>query len=157
MSNIENGNTGISLSMACKIAHVLECSLDELVYRIKEHKDDDMNMPLSVCSLGDFVRAMKMCVVQTQHETTDKDDDSKNITDLKEKQRKNSSLRFADCYFSLQGYFICAVISKRQSPLSTRSPGFTWIALMIPSIGAESVVSIFMASVIIKGVPLVTA
>jgi hypothetical protein len=85
MSNIENGNTGISLSMACKIAHVLECSLDELVYGIKEHKDDDMNMPLSVCSLGDFVRAMKICVVQTQHETTDKDDDSKNITDLKEK------------------------------------------------------------------------
>ncbi len=62
MSNIENGNTGISLSMACKIAHVLECSLDELVYGIKEHKDDDMNMPLSVCSLGGFCESNEnMC------------------------------------------------------------------------------------------------
>ena len=47
-------------------------------------------------------------------------------------------------------------ISKRQSPLSTRSPALTWIVPTIPAIGADKVVSIFMASVTIKGVPFST-
>lgn len=32
MSNIENGNTGVSLHTACKISQILHCSIDELVY-----------------------------------------------------------------------------------------------------------------------------
>lgn len=38
MSNIENGNTGISLLTACKISSCLGCSIDDLVYGEKQTK-----------------------------------------------------------------------------------------------------------------------
>ena len=62
--------------------------------------------------------------------------------------RHGSSLKFKRMQFTFEFLF-----PRRQSPLSTRSPAATWIALTIPEIGAESVVSIFIASVTISGVP----
>lgn len=38
MSNIENGNAGLSLHTACKISQCLGCSIDELVYGEKQTK-----------------------------------------------------------------------------------------------------------------------
>lgn len=38
LSNIENGHTGLSFSIATKICHCLDCSLDELVYGGKEQQ-----------------------------------------------------------------------------------------------------------------------
>ena len=38
MSNIENGNTGLSLTTAIKISRYLGCSIDELIYGEKQTK-----------------------------------------------------------------------------------------------------------------------
>lgn len=38
MSNIENGNAGLSILSACKISQCLGCKIDELVYGPEETK-----------------------------------------------------------------------------------------------------------------------
>lgn len=38
MSNIENGNVGLSLLSACKISQYLDCKIGELVYGPEETK-----------------------------------------------------------------------------------------------------------------------
>lgn len=69
MSNIENGNSGISLSMAHKIAQVLDCTIDELISGVQQERYDSKEVPLSVCTLGDFVEAMKICIKDSLKET----------------------------------------------------------------------------------------
>lgn len=59
MSNIENGNTGISLLTACKISSCLGCSIDDLVYGIKENKKTNSLKDIPI-TLTDVIKALEL-------------------------------------------------------------------------------------------------
>ncbi len=60
MSNIENGNTGISLWTAVKISRVLQCSLDQLVeeYPVAEKSYDSEKYMIDIDELADILKIM---------------------------------------------------------------------------------------------------
>ena len=62
MSNIENGNTGISLWTAVKISRMLDCSVDMLVDNIKrESKSVEKEKYLiDVDELADILKIMAL-------------------------------------------------------------------------------------------------
>ena len=62
MSNIENGNTGISLWTAVKISRMLDCSVDMLVDNIKrESKSTEKEKYLiDVDELADILKIMAL-------------------------------------------------------------------------------------------------
>lgn len=91
MSNIESGNTGISLSMAFKLSQVLQCSIDELVCGLNKNESTNNNLPLGACSLGDFMGAMKLCIKQIIKET--QEDTSNNKVDEREKSDNQDSVQ----------------------------------------------------------------
>ena len=67
MSNIENGNTGLSLTTAIKISRYLGCSIDELVYGKKELKDNERdNNVLSGFSAEDLLDALKLIALKNK-------------------------------------------------------------------------------------------
>lgn len=58
MSNIEKGNTGISLLTACKISSCLGCSIDNLVYGMEEKKtNSSKDIPIT---LTDVIKALEL-------------------------------------------------------------------------------------------------
>ena len=59
MSNIEKGNTGISLLTACKISSCLGCSIDDLVYGIKENKKTNSIKDIPI-TLTDVIKALEL-------------------------------------------------------------------------------------------------
>lgn len=59
MSNIENGNTGISLCTAVKISRILNCSIEEFVDEDRCHVLDNQK-PKYVIDLSDLVEALKL-------------------------------------------------------------------------------------------------
>ncbi len=67
MSNIENGNTGLSLATAIKISKYLGCSIDELVYGKKQLKDNERdNNVLSGFSAEDLLDALKLIALKNK-------------------------------------------------------------------------------------------
>ena len=67
MSNIENGNTGLSLTTAIKISRYLGCSIDELVYGIKEAKESSKeNDILAGLSAEDLLDALKLIALKNK-------------------------------------------------------------------------------------------
>lgn len=60
MSNIENGNTGISLWTAVKISRVLQCSLDQLVeeYPVADKNYDNEKYMIDIDELADILKIM---------------------------------------------------------------------------------------------------
>lgn len=58
MSNIENGNTGISLWTAVKIGRVLQCSLDRLVeeYPVADKNYDNEKYMIDIDELADVLK-----------------------------------------------------------------------------------------------------
>lgn len=59
MSNIENGNTGISLLTACKISSCLGCSIDDLVYGPAETKKTNSLKDIPI-TLTDVIKALEL-------------------------------------------------------------------------------------------------
>ena len=67
MSNIENGNTGLSLTTAIKISRYLGCSIDELVYGKKEAKESSKeNDILAGISAEDLLDALKLIALKNK-------------------------------------------------------------------------------------------
>lgn len=67
MSNIENGNTGLSLTTAIKISRYLGCSIDELVYGKKETKESSKeNDILAGLSAEDLLDALKLIALKNK-------------------------------------------------------------------------------------------
>lgn len=67
MSNIENGNTGLSLTTAVKISRYLGCSIDELVYGKKEEKESSKeNDILAGLSAEDLLDALKLIALKNK-------------------------------------------------------------------------------------------
>lgn len=67
MSNIENGNTGLSLTTAIKISRYLGCSIDELVYGKKEAKESGKeNDILAGLSAEDLLDALKLIALKNK-------------------------------------------------------------------------------------------
>lgn len=67
MSNIENGNTGLSLTTAIKISRYLGCSIDELVYGKKEVKESSKeNDILAGLSAEDLLDALKLIALKNK-------------------------------------------------------------------------------------------
>lgn len=67
MSNIENGNTGLSLATAIKISRYLGCSIDELVYGKKEAKESSKeNDILAGISAEDLLDALKLIALKNK-------------------------------------------------------------------------------------------
>ena len=67
MSNIENGNTGFSLTTAIKISRYLGCSIDELVYGKKEAKESSKeNDILAGLSAEDLLDALKLIALKNK-------------------------------------------------------------------------------------------
>lgn len=67
MSNIENGNTGLSLATAIKISKYLCCSIDELVYGKKEAKESSKeNDILAGISAEDLLDALKLIALKNK-------------------------------------------------------------------------------------------
>lgn len=58
MSNIENGNSGISLWTAMKISRVLGCSIDQMVDGNKDTSDDkhEKKMMIDIETLADALK-----------------------------------------------------------------------------------------------------
>lgn len=63
MSNIENGNAGLSLCTAVKIARVLNCSIDRFAdedkYDSSDKQNSDKRNPKYVIDLDDLADALK--------------------------------------------------------------------------------------------------
>lgn len=63
MSNIENGNTGLSLWTAVKIAWALDCSIDQFAdedrYDGSDKQNSDKRNPKYVIDLDDLADALK--------------------------------------------------------------------------------------------------
>lgn len=61
MSNIENGNTGISLWTAVKISRVLECSIDSFAdeERYTNEKNDTVNLNNCI-DIEELIEALRM-------------------------------------------------------------------------------------------------
>lgn len=70
MSNIENGNTGLSLVTAIKISQYLECSIDNLVYGKEKEKarDKQEDNILSGFSAEDLVNALRLIALKNKVE-----------------------------------------------------------------------------------------
>lgn len=67
MSNIENGNTGLSLTTAIKISRYLGCSIDELVYGKKEERESSKeNDILAGLSAEDLLDALKLIALKNK-------------------------------------------------------------------------------------------
>lgn len=67
MSNIENGNTGLSLTTAIKISRYLGCSIDELVYGKKEANESSKeNDILAGLSAEDLLDALKLIALKNK-------------------------------------------------------------------------------------------
>lgn len=71
MSNIENGNTGISLSTAIKIGQCLQCSIDTLVYgedaEKRQYKSELREDLLSGISAEDLLKALGLVVLGKEY------------------------------------------------------------------------------------------
>lgn len=59
MSNIENGNAGLSLHTACKISQCLGCSIDELVYGPEDTKKTNSSKDIPI-TLTDVIKALEL-------------------------------------------------------------------------------------------------
>ncbi len=59
MSNIENGNAGLSLLSACKISQCLGCKIDELVYGPEETKQTNSSKDIPI-TLTDVIKALEL-------------------------------------------------------------------------------------------------
>lgn len=59
MSNIENGNAGLSLHTACKISQILHCSIDELVYG-PNYRASASDKITTLIRLEDLVEALNL-------------------------------------------------------------------------------------------------
>ena len=67
MSNIENGNTGLSLATAIKISSYLGCSIDELVYGKTEEKGKEAEQDiLAGFSVEDLVDALRLIALKNK-------------------------------------------------------------------------------------------
>ena len=60
MSNIENGNAGISLWTAVKISRVLECSIDSFADEEKQEDKNKKNEGNGKIDLADLIEALKI-------------------------------------------------------------------------------------------------
>ncbi len=61
MSNIEKGNTGISLWTAIKISRVLECSIDSFAYEEKSSVKKVVSDSTYNCiDIGDLIAALRL-------------------------------------------------------------------------------------------------
>lgn len=74
MSNIENGNTGLSLVTAIKISQYLECSIDNLVYgkekeKVKNKQEENI---LSGFSAEDLVNALRLIALKNKVEAAER-------------------------------------------------------------------------------------
>lgn len=70
MSNIENGNSGISLWTAVKISRVLGCSIDQMVDGNKDTSDNkhEKKMMIDIETLAD---ALKLIAIQNKIKGSD--------------------------------------------------------------------------------------
>lgn len=66
MSNIENGNTGLSLTTAIKISRYLGCSIDELVYGKKEEESCKEKDILAGFSAENLLDALKLIALKNK-------------------------------------------------------------------------------------------
>ncbi len=67
MSNIENGNTGLSLATAIKISKYLGCSIDELVYGKKEENEKKSEQDiLAGFSAEDLIDALRLIALKNK-------------------------------------------------------------------------------------------
>ena len=67
MSNIENGNTGLSLATAIKISSYLGCSIDELVYGRKAEKEKRAEQDIMTgISAEDLLDALRLIALKNK-------------------------------------------------------------------------------------------
>lgn len=55
MSNIESGRAGLTLENLVKMSEIFDCSLDEIVFGVKQQED-----ALPDCTMEDVLQAMQM-------------------------------------------------------------------------------------------------
>lgn len=64
MSNIENGNTGISLWTAVKISRILDCSIDEFANE-KSSKEQCISHECYMIDIDDLSEVLKLVAVKS--------------------------------------------------------------------------------------------
>lgn len=67
MSNIENGNIGLSLVSAIQISQFLECTIDELVYGKENRKEKENGLEiLSGVTVNELAEALRLLALRNK-------------------------------------------------------------------------------------------